>query len=1718
MASSTVEISSAPVRWVASLFDALKSKPSRRQRPSIADRIARVSRIRVTPFKTVGYQGDTMTFSALPSDSSDLTVQGARLEWESSDTSKLKIDNTGEATLLRPGMVRVICRAGSSQGVAFVLIRPGARPPQTDQEWDADQSSFSVTGQSSDSGQSSVASGQLSDQSAEDGEVQSAGLIASFMDHLSPTAFAQNCNQDFGGDSSDFGYDQLWTQPRNYTGNPRNRAIEGFPLGSILPEGSNFNAAFPLYSLGGRGLGASLTLFYNSRVWAVHGSAITFNPTQGWPFAGFSLGFGRIFTYGSGSSTKYVLIDPDGTRRYLGTGSDTTTSTYTTNDGSHITFVGSKTSGGSLYFNDGTKVTITVTNNRLLPTKIRDANGNYISIGYKTYNSSTFPWRQALDYVTDTLGRALQFNYDSCANLSSITVPAFGSGTTDIVKFDYQSISISNSFSGLTVENRPTLPVPALRHIFFDATDSGYKFDYSVYGMIYNLSMRKDMSIDVNGVISDGTERAAISFNYPVSASSLTDAPAFTQRTETATNSPTASYSYSTTTDTVAQTKTMTITQPDSSQVLLTRSTDGTSVANTLMIQSEVKNSTGGSMAKSTFTYANDPAGYPQIQSVTSYDDAGTPTKVDFDYDSYGNVTNSRQYGYQISGQWQVRRRSRSVFKTDSAYINAYLRSLVIESDVYDAQQNTNDADDVMIAKTTITYDDYQAMGGMETYSGQQMPPGHDSSFDQNYTTRGNMTGTTEYKDIATSQTIAHLRKLDIFGNVVKEQLDCCTEREYMRDGGNCFNSPYEVRSGTSGMQLASTMEDDMNTGLVTSQTDPRGETTTITYDSALRTDVMTSPTGATQDASYNDSALTSTQTTNWTEGLTNKSATTSYSYDGWGRVKSVVGPNNGQVNTTYDSMGRVWKQTNPFQSGQTPGAETVSTFDALGRTTVGTLPDSQTVQTSYSGNTVTVTDQVNRKMKREVDGLGRLVKVYEQTASGGTPTQEASYTYDLMDRLVEVNQGSQLRKYKYDSMGRLLFEKIPEQAATINDGTGTYWTCKYTYTDYNAVATRTDARGVITSYTYDDLRRMTGVSYNVTGATGVASTPTVTYSYDTGSSSTTKGLLLSVNVSGQSSESYSYNTDNRLSSLTRTIGTRNYATSYQYTTAGQLTQLTYPSTRAVNINHDSIGRLSSIVNNSDSANYLSGISYNPAGQTTAWTLGSNIAESFGYSSTRLQVTSQTVTQSGSTRLSLSYSYAASSGQMGGGSTAGNAGQLMSVSGSIGGQTESAAYTYDNVGRLVTSNQTSNSVSAQRRFVYDRWGNRSEMWNATSGGSQIQSVSLEQSGGVPTNRITSVTQGSTLNYSYDSAGNVTSDGVHSYTYDAENRVVSVDSGSTASYSYDHQNRRVKKTVGSTTTHYVWQDEQVIAEHNGSTGAMLNEYIYAKGRMIAREGGSGRVFFLYDRLSARATITDGQGNIQGRQSHLPFGEELNATGTTDKHRFTSYERDSETGTDYAVNRQYAQGVGKFMRVDPILDEGFKARRSIGCAEGGTIKGYLTNPQSFHRFSYVLSNPINKTDPLGLEDYWECLARESDDCLDAQLADIDEIFYTFLIDVIVCAIACLSGAIPACIACIAGAVARSTNSEFVLKYRRMMQRYNKCMNKRYRTCNGRPGDPDPYSPFRDLSPDDEGGLPHWEGDWGIGSTCNTFNWVANAQCQGVMRIDPLAWTMEAAGIGQ
>lgn len=855
-----------------------------------------------------------------------------------------------------------------------------------------------------------------------------------------------------------------------------------------------------------------------------------------------------------------------------------------------------------------------------------------------------------------------------------------------------------------------------------------------------------------------------------------------------------------------------------------------------------------------------------------------------------------------------------------------------------------------------------------------------------------------------------------------------------------------------------------------------------------------------------------------YNEGGVNKNVSTSEVSDGWGQLTSSVDVYGAQTNYSYDSMGRRLSRTNPFPQGGAPGPSTTYQYDQLSRVTVTTQPDGNTVQNTYTGsNIVQVTDQVNRKIKRESDSLGRVTRVTEQDISTGNLTQETTYIYDIADRLTGVNQGNQSRAFKYDAQGNLLFARIPEMSATINDGTGTYWTTKYSYTDFGAIAAKTDARGVITTNGFDSLNRLISVTYNTSGAPGVAPTNNVAYSYDNSQTSATKGLLLSTTMTGPLAtytESLAYDDLKRVSSRTWSRDGQSYAVNYQYNTANQMTQMIYPVTgRTLNIAHDNTGRLSSLAD--QYRTYVNNITHNSAGEVTGVSLGNVATESYGYDANRLQLTSQTATQTGGTTnglLNLNYGYQASADQSGTGSTAGDSAQLMSISGTINGTAESAAYTYDDLSRLVTSNQATSGSSAQRRFAYDRWNNRTGMWDATSGGNQIQTINLQQSGGVPTNRIQSTAPGRTnfalasngstaiasstfsssypasaaingdrkgvnwgngggwndatassypdwievdfsgaeaidemdvftlqdnsgspseptesmtfsnygivdfqvqywngiswatvsggsitgnnkvwkklsfsqittskirvnvtnalasnsrvteleawgpaanTSYSYDANGNLTNDGVHAYDYDAENRLKGVDAGATASYAYDYENRRIKKVAGSTSTHYVWEGSQVIAENDATTGAAIYNYVYSGNRLIARVGSGVINWYVSDRLSERLVL-DANGNVIGRMAHLPFGEGFGESGAQEKRHFTSYDRDSDSNTDYAVNRQYSASIGRFMSVDPA-------------------GGKTPNPQSFNRYSYVGNDPVTRIDPVGLQ--WEFLCSAS-----------------------------------------------------------------------------------------------------------------------------------------------
>jgi RHS repeat-associated protein len=196
------------------------------------------------------------------------------------------------------------------------------------------------------------------------------------------------------------------------------------------------------------------------------------------------------------------------------------------------------------------------------------------------------------------------------------------------------------------------------------------------------------------------------------------------------------------------------------------------------------------------------------------------------------------------------------------------------------------------------------------------------------------------------------------------------------------------------------------------------------------------------------------------------------------------------------------------------------------------------------------------------------------------------------------------------------------------------------------------------------------------------------------------------------------------------------------------------------------------------------------------------------------------------------------------------------------------------------------------------------------------------------------------------------DGLNTLLYDAENRLTSSSnqySGSNA-YVYDGRGVRVKKCAPSCTnpvssTVYIFSGDTLVAEYdNGAAVASPSrEYIYAGRQLLATISSGTTTYHHSDHLSVRLS-TDSSGNKLGEQGHYPYGEAWYTFNTTTKFLFTSYERDPESGNDYAMARFYISRFGRFCSADPV-------------------QGWAADPQSWNRYAYARNDPLNMTDPDG-----------------------------------------------------------------------------------------------------------------------------------------------------------
>ena len=185
-----------------------------------------------------------------------------------------------------------------------------------------------------------------------------------------------------------------------------------------------------------------------------------------------------------------------------------------------------------------------------------------------------------------------------------------------------------------------------------------------------------------------------------------------------------------------------------------------------------------------------------------------------------------------------------------------------------------------------------------------------------------------------------------------------------------------------------------------------------------------------------------------------------------------------------------------------------------------------------------------------------------------------------------------------------------------------------------------------------------------------------------------------------------------------------------------------------------------------------------------------------------------------------------------------------------------------------------------------------------------------------------------------------------YEYDAENKLIRVvrEDGSIVNYKYDGLGRRIEKEVDSVVTQYIYDNEDILLELDGSNN-IVARYTHGQGAdeplTVEKNGVSS--FYHADGLGSITELTDTAGTIAQSYTYSSFGkiESQLDPNFIQPYAFTAREFDPETAFYYYRARYYSSRAGRFLSEDPA---GFN---------GGV-----------NFYSYVGNTPVNVTDPFGL----------------------------------------------------------------------------------------------------------------------------------------------------------
>ena len=206
-----------------------------------------------------------------------------------------------------------------------------------------------------------------------------------------------------------------------------------------------------------------------------------------------------------------------------------------------------------------------------------------------------------------------------------------------------------------------------------------------------------------------------------------------------------------------------------------------------------------------------------------------------------------------------------------------------------------------------------------------------------------------------------------------------------------------------------------------------------------------------------------------------------------------------------------------------------------------------------------------------------------------------------------------------------------------------------------------------------------------------------------------------------------------------------------------------------------------------------------------------------------------------------------------------------------------------------------------------------------------------------------------VTYQYDADGNLIQQGATSYTYNDENRVITVSDGTNLwKYTYDALGNRIAATENGVTSRFVIDPiglGNVVGQYN-SAGNLIAHYDHGFGLLSRTDANSGTAYYTFYAIGNTSELTSARGAVTNRYAYDPFGVSISQSTTAlNPFQFSGEYGVTTEGTGLAAMRQrfLLADLGRFTAEDPI--EMWASATNLYC--------------------YVGNQPVSYVDPSGLQ---------------------------------------------------------------------------------------------------------------------------------------------------------